>query len=71
MDKLAEDSHAEIEHLRGEIIKSQLELKSEIKVLTKIIGSVEQTGELHRELEGQLVKEATRLNKKVEDALSV
>ena len=71
IDKLAEDSHADIEHLRREIIKSQLELKSKIKGLTKRIDSVEKTGKLHRELEGQLVKEATRLNKKVEDALSV
>ena len=68
---MAEDSQAEIEHLRGEIIKSQLELKSEIKDLTRRLGSVEQTGELHREVEAQLVREASRLNKKVEEAQSV
>ena len=71
MNKMSEDSHAEVEHLREEMIRSQLEIKSEIKGLTKKINSVERTGELHRELEGELVKEATRLNKKVEDALSV
>ena len=60
-----------MEHLREELIRSQLEIRTEIKGLTKKINSVERTGELNRELEGELVKEATKLNKKVEDALSV
>ena len=71
IDKVKEDSHNEVEHLREELIRSQLEIRTEIKGLTKKINSIERTGELHRELEGELVKEATKLNKKVEDALSV
>ena len=71
LDKISETSQVEIEHLRRKIIRSQLELKGEIKGLSKRISSVEQSGELHREAETQMVREASKLSKKVEEALSV
>ena len=71
LDKISESSQAEIEHLKREIIRSQLELKAEIKGLSKRLSSVEQSGELHREAEAQMVREDSKLSKKVEEALSV
>ena len=71
IDQVKEDSHAEIEHLREEIIRSQLEIRTEIKGLSRKINTIERSAELHRETEGELVKAATQLNKKVGDALSV
>ena len=60
-----------MENLREEIIRSQLEIRTEIKGLTRKINSIERSDELHRETEGELVKAATQLKKKVGDALSV
>ena len=71
LDSLSESSQMEIEGLSREIMKGNLELKAELKGLSKRISLVEQSGELHREAEAQLVREASKLSKKVEEALSV